>query len=267
MANYLTGVFSRALNQLLLLFGGVFLLAFLLCHVAGAIRGAGESLLGRGYYYLVAPGVVCHETGHALGCLMTGTKIANFEPFRPQGDTLGYVQYRYSMDEGLVSSLRHLVIGTGPVWFGCLMIWLCAKFFAGTVFLPKFSEAFPLDPYPDSKRYWLTALKTSWRMAWNTIRVWRWKSTANVAYLYLVFCIASEMTLSWEDVSGAWRGFVALAILFVLLNAIPWVGRRIGLLSWNAAPFLFKVHVVMIFVLLGDCVFAVLFVLPLRLIM
>lgn len=264
MANYLTAVFSRALNQLLLLFGGIFLFAFLLCHVAGEIRGAGVSLFGRGYYYLVSPGVACHETGHALGCLVTGTEIVRFEPFRPRGDTLGYVQYRYSQNEGLVSSLRHLVIGTAPVWFGCLMIWLCAKLFAGTVFLPKFSDEFPLDPYPKSKRYWGGVFKTAWRMLWNTLRVWRWKSTLNVVYLYLVFCIASEMTLSWADVCGAWKGLVALVVLFVLLNAVPWFGRKVGMMAWKAAPFLFKVHVVMAFVLLGDVLFAVLFVLPLR---
>ena len=101
-------------------------------------------------------------------------------------------------------------------------------------------------------------------MVWNTIRVWRWRSTLNIVYLYLVFCIASEMTLSWEDICGAWMGFVALVVLFVLLNVMPWLGRRVGLLAWNAAPFLFKVHVMMAFVLLGDLVFVVLFVLPLR---
>ena len=91
MADYLTRTFSRTFNQLLLLFGGVLLLAFLLCTVAEQIRGAGTSVFGRGYYYFVAPGVACHETGHALGCLMTGTKIHRFEPFRPNGNQLGYV--------------------------------------------------------------------------------------------------------------------------------------------------------------------------------
>ena len=67
MVDYLTRTLSRALNQLLLLFGGVLVLAFLLCMAAGEIRGVGASVLGRGYYYIVAPGVVCHETGHALG--------------------------------------------------------------------------------------------------------------------------------------------------------------------------------------------------------
>ncbi|MCQ2390402.1 MAG: hypothetical protein MJ240_03160 [Kiritimatiellae bacterium] len=266
MANYLTGVFSRALNQLLLLFGGIFLLAFLLCHVAGEIRGAGESLLGRGYYYLVAPGVVCHEAGHALGCLMTGTKIEQIEPFHPRGNTLGYVVYRYSRDASLISNLRHLIIGTGPVWFGCLMIWICSKF-GRTVFSPKFSDAFPFEHYPKSRRYWWVVLKISGRMVWNTIRVWRWKSTLNVVYLYFVFCIVSEMALSWEDIEGAWKGFVVLIALLVALNVIPWIGRRVGLLTWNAAPFLFRIHVVMAFVLLGDLVFVLLFVMPLRFIL
>ena len=73
------------------------------------------------------------------------------------------------------------------------------------------------------------------------------------------------MTLSWEDIEGAWIGFVALVALLVVLNIVPWLGRRVSLQIWNAAPFLFKIHVMMAFVLLGDFVFVVLFVLPLRL--
>lgn len=263
---HLIALFSRTLNHLTLLFGGVLLLALLLCYVAGEIRGAGESLFGRGYYYCVAPGVVCHEVGHVLGCFITGTEIEQVELFKPNGQTLGYVQYRYQKDGNLISNIRHLVIGTGPVWFGCLMIWLCVKVFARTVFLPKVSNVFIDNSYLSLKQYWIMVIKVAGRMVWNTILVWRWKSIFNIIYLYLVFCIASEMMLSWEDICSAWMGFVTLVGLFVILNLIPSIGNKVGLLIRKAVPFLFKIHVIMAFVLILAFALDVIFVLPLRII-
>jgi hypothetical protein len=126
-------------------------LAFLLCVVAGEIRGAGASVLGRGYYYMVAPGVVCHETGHALGCLMTGTKILHFEPFKPNGDQLGHVVIERKHGSFLWRAGEFL-IGVGPIWFGCLMIWLITRLFAKSCSLPDFDTLFPLEPMPSRKR-------------------------------------------------------------------------------------------------------------------
>ncbi len=93
MIGYIAAALVRTVAEWLLLFGGVFALAVALWFVSQAIRGYGAGLLGRRYYYLVAPGVACHETGHALGCVLTGTKILEFVPFRPEGNTLGYVNH------------------------------------------------------------------------------------------------------------------------------------------------------------------------------
>ena len=263
MADYLTRTFSRTLNQLLLLFGGVLVLAFLLCAVAGQIRGAGASVLGRSYYYLVAPGVVCHETGHALGCLMTGTKIVRFKPFCPKGNQLGYVAIERGSG-GPLWRAREFFIGLGPVWFGCLMIWLLTKLFARSCSLPDFDSLFPIDPFPSSRVYWARSLKSSWLMFKTVFKVWKWRSTLNVLYLYLVFCIASEMGLSFEDLSGMWFGFACICSIFLLLNALPMVGTAIS--GWVArfSRKLFPVHVLMLFVLIVDFLFVVIFVWPIE---
>ena len=263
MSDYLTRTFSRALNQLLLLFGGVLTLAFLLCVVAGQIRGAGASVLGRGYYYMVAPGVVCHETGHALGCLMTGTKIVHFEPFRPNGNQLGCVIIERK-DGNPLWRIAEFVIGFGPVWFGCLMIWSLTRLFSKSCSLPDFNAMFPLDPIPSSRLYWFRALKASWMMFKSAFKVWKWRLTLNVVYLYLIFCIASEMGLSYEDLSGMWVGFACICGVFVLLNVIPAVGMAVSGWTFRICRKLFQVHVLMLFVLIVDFLFVALFVWPIR---
>lgn len=263
MADYLTRTFSRALNQLLLLFGGMLLLAFLLCAVAGQIRGAGESVLGRGYYYLVAPGVVCHETGHALGCLMTGTKIIRFEPFRIRGNVLGQVVINRNRRDAL-GQLSNLLIGFGPIWFGCLMIWVLTKLFSRRCSLPDFETMFPLDPAPSSWTYWTRTFKASWLIFKTAFTVWKWGSTLNVIYLYLIFCIASEMGLSFEDLSCTWVGFAMVSCGFLVLNAIPYVGVAMSGWVFRFSRKLFPVHALMLFVLIVDFLFVVLFVWPLK---
>lgn len=263
MADYLTRTLSRALNQLLLLFGGMLVLAFLLCVVAGEIRGAGASVLGRGYYYMVAPGVVCHETGHALGCLMTGTKILHFEPFRPNGDQLGHVVIERKRGSFLWRAGEFL-IGIGPIWFGCLMIWLITRLFAKSCSLPDFDTLFPLEPMPSSWLYWRRTVKAAWLMFKKAFKVWKWRSTLNVVYLYLIFCIASEMGLSYEDLSGMWAGFTCICCILVLLNIVPAVGIVVSGWTYRFCRKLFPVHALMLFVLMVDCLFVVLFVWPVR---
>ena len=264
MANYLTRTFSRAFNQLLLLFGGVLLLAFLLCVVAEQIRGAGSSVLGRGYYYLVAPGVVCHETGHALGCLMTGTKIVHFEPFRPQGNQLGHVVIERKSGNPLWRAGEFL-IALGPIWFGCIVIWLLTRLFARSCSLPDFNSLFPVDPIPSSRVYWTRTFKAAWVMFKTAFKIWRWRSTLNIIYLYLIFCIASEMGLSFEDLSAMWFGFACICVIFVLLNVFPAVGVMVSGLTFRICQKLFPIHVLMLFVLIVDFLFVVLFVWPLSL--
>lgn len=263
MADYLTRTLSRALNQLLLLFGGMLLLAFLLCVVAGEIRGAGASVFGRGYYYMVAPGIVCHETGHALGCLMTGTKILHFEPFKPNGDQLGHVVIERK-DGNPLWRTGEFLIGLGPIWFGCLMIWLLTRLFSKSCSLPDFDTLFPLDPVPSSKVYWCRTIKAAWLMFKTAFRVWKWRSTLNVVYLYLIFCIASEMGLSCEDLSGMWMGFACICCVFVLLNIIPAVGMAMSGLTFRICRKIFPIHALMLFVLMVDFLFVVLFVWPVR---
>ena len=268
MASYLTRLFSNALNQLLLLFGGVFVFAFLLSFVSGLIREGGERVMGRSYYYLVAPGVVCHETGHALGCILTGTKIVEIEPFRPQGNQLGRVTFR---PHPPLSPLRALefVAATGPVWFGCLVIALLTKFLGWHATgrqeqIP--SEVLLANGPMESARYWFAVVKSALTRLRGIFHIWHWRNTLNVVYLYLVFCIVSEMTLSTADLEIMWPGFLVICVAFLALNAISPVGGLVYRVVFHLRRFLFDLHSLICFVLLGDVMFLLLFFIPITLI-
>ena len=262
MADYLTRTLSRAINQFLLLFGGIFLLALLLCAVASQIRGAGESALGRNYYYIVAPGVVCHETGHALGCLLTGTRISRFEPFRPHGRELGSVTFL--MKDDVWGNISKFIIASGPVWFGCIVILLLTKLFTrrSSSLIPTTDVS--IEHLFSSRHYWSDTLKTAGKMLLNVFRVWHWKSSLDIIYLYLIFCIASEIGLSDVDLDCTWIGVIYICAAFLVLNIVPAIGTYISKVTFRACRWLFPIHTTMMFVLTLDFVFMLLFVWPIR---
>ena len=80
VTQYIAGVIGRTWWQLMQLFAVPFVLAVALQWVGGMIRQRGVSRFGEAYWCFVASGVAFHETGHAVGCLLTGCKILEFVP-------------------------------------------------------------------------------------------------------------------------------------------------------------------------------------------
>ena len=136
--------------------------------LSNSIRKSLAKIFGiQGYIYLTAPGVMIHEIGHAIFCLIFRHKIVEMKLFSPEEDgTLGYVNHSYNPNS-FYQRIGNFFIGTGPIWFGvavlCLISWLL---------LPnemQISDFFSLN---------------FWR---------RWQS---YIWLYLALTIASHITLS-----------------------------------------------------------------------
>lgn len=237
-----------------MLFGVTFLLAWALYQVSMAIRKIGASRLGILYFYLVAPGVACHETGHALGCLLTGKRIVEFVPFHPQADdngvVLGYVKHESSPE--ILSRAGEFVVATGPVWFGTVIILILVRLLAGPSSLIDFAQsagvnaATPVLPYLHQ-----VAIATS-ELASRVASVWRWHGPLDFLWGYLLICVASEVTLSGPDMRGMWVGFVAICSLVVIGNFVPIVDMLLENGMRSLAPFMFIIHSSLAFVLLLD---------------
>ena len=165
--------------------------------LSNSIRKSLAKIFGiQGYIYLTAPGVMIHEIGHAVFCLIFRHKIVEMKLFSPEEDgTLGYVNHSYNPNS-FYQRIGNFFIGTGPIWFGvtvlCLISWLL---------LPnemQISDFFSLN---------------FWR---------RWQS---YIWLYLALTISSHITLSPPDLAGSVDGGIAImttALLGFLL--LGWCG-------------------------------------------
>ena len=184
LLSYLQESLLRFTGLFMGLFGWPFLLAFIMWHVSQRIRGMGVGLLGMwGYCYFVSPGVVCHETGHALGCILTGEKLIKYVPFKIEEDRLGYITH--SVHPGFRGHISQFVIATGPVWFGCSLIVLLSWLFAGSAALPtlggRYGESGTLV-------YIVDVALGAWSMLVGLVTGGAWESIAFLFFFYFLFC-------------------------------------------------------------------------------
>lgn len=255
MVDYLFDAIGRSIRQLIGGFGIVFLLSYLMWLLSQRRRGLACGWMGKAYYYLVSPGVMFHELGHALGCLVTFTRITKMVLFHPQGDTLGYVEHVQPQRFG---GLREFIIATGPIWLGCSAIALLGWHMGGSGFLPDYAKSFP-NGEGGLVSYLSTTFLSACGMFKSLIMVWKWTSVLHLILLYLLFCITSEITLSPPDISGMWRGIIGIVALVFAVNLIPGLNSFAASTAKNLSPYLFVVHVSILFVLMIDVGFYLVF--------
>ena len=243
----------HSLKLLVFLLGVPFGFALLLQWIGGGIRKSGVSRIGKAYWYLVSPGVACHETGHALGCLLTFCRITKFVPFMIGEDgTLGYVQHE--VKSGWKGAVSNLVIATGPIWFGCIVIVALTKLFAGTTMVANYGDCFSNDALPGFVDYVWACFKSSksllFSLGGDAFSSW-WLAAL---WFYLVFCVASEIGLSDVDIASMWKGLLCVVVSLLLLGMVP-VAREWCASGLHALmPQLFLVHSLMAFAVLVDVV-------------
>lgn len=171
--------------------------AFVMQLLSNSIRKSLAKIFGiQGYIYLTAPGVMIHEIGHAVFCLIFRHKIVEMKLFSPEEDgTLGYVNHSYNPNS-FYQRIGNFFIGTGPIWFGVAVLSLISW-----LLLPnemQISDFFSLN-------FW-----------------GRWQS---YIWLYLALTISSHITLSPPDLAGSVDGGIAImatALMGFLL--LGWCG-------------------------------------------
>ena len=96
MREYVVNTVWQVLWSGALLIGVPVAVAWLLQRIGDRIRTIGclkcalGYRCGRAYWYFVATGIACHETGHAVGAWITGNRALEFVPFAlisDRGDT------------------------------------------------------------------------------------------------------------------------------------------------------------------------------------
>lgn len=180
--------------------------AFVMQLFSNSIRKSLVKLLGiQGYIYLTCPGVMVHEIGHALFCVIFRHKIVEMKLFSPEDDgTLGYVNHSYN-PKSFYQRIGNFFIGTGPIWFGgavlCLISWL---------FLP---EEMQIENSVSS-------------VIGNFFSADFWSRWQSYVWLYLMLTVASHITLSPPDLAGSVDGGIAISVTsFLSFLLFGWCGE------------------------------------------
>lgn len=226
--SYLWDGFLLTGKELILLFGPALVLGLALHYLADAIRVSCLRLMHFNFFaWLTAPGTVVHELGHGFFCLLFGHEIRAMALFTPNdGESLGHVKHSYN-PRNPYQMMGHFFIGSGPIWFGALVLYgLAFLMMDKAIPLSGVHAGFSMDDFPGTLgqialsggkaflHLFDAALFTSWPV---------------YAFLYLAFSIGAHMTLSLSDLGGTLKGFSVLALLVLLINwATLWTGAWSG---------------------------------------
>lgn len=186
-------------GQLLWAILGPFLLTALLMQLSSHLLRSGfVKLFGlKAFVYLLAPGVMVHELGHALFCFPFRHRIVEMKLFSPQKDgTLGWVNNVYD-PSSYWAQIGNFFIGTGPVWLG-----LTVLYFLTYWLLPV--ERFNgqgLSPLDAADRFMEEVVLCNEAMGFQWF-IWA----------YLALAIGANINLSPPDFEGAWIGFCFIVI-------------------------------------------------------
>lgn len=256
---YCTLALTRSGVQLLWLLGPLLLYALGMHAISVLIRHRASSLFGpTAHLWLTIPGVVVHELGHALFCLLFGHKILAISLFRPAADgVLGYVKHSWERGS-LYQNVGNFFIATGPIWIGTAVIALALQLLAGPALhdaLTQILATIPLDALPQARFASLLAALPG--LAIQLFAPEHLTSWPFWLALYLIFAIGSHICLSPADLKGALAGLVAGAALLLLANiATAWLDYDLAALLHPLAPYGLGIVLVLLLVLLCNLALA-----------
>lgn len=175
-------------------------------------RALGE-LLGSGWYVvLLWPGVIVHELSHALGCLLTLTRVYGFTVY-PQGPntaTLGEVSHAATSNP-----LKLIVISVMPVIGGGVVLGALAQWLLPVVPIPPtlIVDATFAGRLVD---YILASVEFIRQMA-ASFSVYQWQ---HWLFLYFALALSAHLAPSSTDLKHTARGILGILVVVVALILI-----------------------------------------------
>lgn len=173
--------------------------------------------LGRGWYLATMwPGVVIHEMSHAVGCLLTFTKIYKINLFKPDGDTLGSVEHA-----NVKNPITRIIISTAPLFGVTAVMWaLTILFFndfynvqVGGLQIALHNFVSFQDFFSFSTEYFLQY----WNFFKELIVNIDFANWQTYVYLYLMLTLSSHAAPSKKDLSYTFSGLLTLVVFFIAL--------------------------------------------------
>lgn len=224
--HYLMRAGNASLFQILFFVCPTLITAFFINLSSRLVERESIKLLGpSGYIYLFGwLGTFFHESGHALFCIVFRHKINEikfFTPFSKDG-TLGYVKHSFD-SKNIYQRCGNFFIGVGPIITGALAIYVIVYVFFNAPFSIPDTVLKALDEWITSS-FSQDALKRLIDAAnygqYLDIQIVRWDNWVLWLMSYIIYCIGSSMSLSKEDLNGAFSGFVMILLVVGIVNIL-----------------------------------------------
>ena len=245
--------------QILLLLGPGLIIAYAMHLLSGFMRNNAAKILGyKVYIGLTALGIVVHELGHALFCLVFRHRIVDMQLFKPSNDgTLGHVNHAYN-PKSRYQTIGNFFIGTGPIWFGATVIYIMSLFMLAPAVFDQMKDM-GLTPETGIIVVMKEISGSVWAVFCNLFNIANLSDWKFYLFIYFVFCIGSHMTLSRSDFKGATQGFCTLIITILMFNWLTmWLGDFSLRMCQSMSRYCGIFYAVMLFALTLNCLVSVL---------
>lgn len=251
--SYLLDAFLNSLWQLLILFGPLIFLALIMNQFSKRNEIYSIRLMGmKSYLYIFGwLGTAVHETGHAVFALVFGHRIREVKlfTFNPNDQKLGYVNHEYNPGS-IYQQTGNFFIGIGPVLFGSLVLFL----FSYLLFHFRINNSQELIITTETFKSFASVkilfsgvvnnLNEFTSMLFNNISENWWKI---IIFIYLGFSIGGSITLSKADISSSVKGFIYIAVFFLIINLLTlWLGNFINRFINFISPWMAYLYVLLI---------------------
>lgn len=225
---FLKSVTLITVSQFISVLGVLFVFGLILYFLARSTRRVYSKSAGSTLDIIITGwiGTPVHELGHAIFCLIFFHKIDKIKLFDPNsGDgTIGYVIHSYNR-KNIYHRIGNFFIGVGPVIFGSLVLY-AAMYYLVPGIRNIFGEIEKHGAIISSMEL------SNWHVAWQSllssvkITIQALSNKSNFSqwqfwlFIYLSMSIASHMELSPSDLKSALSGFLNLALIIFVLNAL-----------------------------------------------
>ncbi|MFB6341539.1 hypothetical protein ACE01N_02400 [Saccharicrinis sp. FJH2] len=216
---YIWQSFYVTVFTFLLAFGIPLFLAFIQNFISGTSEKLSNDILGGTIYkvFVASIGVPIHETGHAIFALIFGHKITEIKLFKrdTSDGRLGYVNHSYNK-KNIYQNIGNFFIGIGPVIFGTLILYILSRILFSYDLSEKFSSDLSIF---DQVRLIFKGAFGLLAGVFSSGSFWK-----SFIFLYLVFAIGNNITLSKADLKGTFGGlWILLLVLFIINFATLWL--------------------------------------------
>jgi hypothetical protein len=262
--DYLLKVVISTLSQLLVLFGPLLLLAFIMSFISKLNENLSYKVLGRnGYLYVFGwRGTIIHELGHVIFAIIFGHKIIEVKWFSPAPDneTLGYVNHSYNR-KNIYQCLGNFFIGIGPILLGSIILYLITYLLFGF----RIDNIVNIHIASDSIKN-LSSIKLVFSgildgfLNYNSLifsgQSTRWWKI--LLLIYFLYSIGSSITLSFADIKSSSIGLLYFIILLIFFNLFTlWIGGFTIILFDTISSLFSGFYFLIILSIIINCIFII----------